>query len=59
MLNLDGAPQAREGDEVVLIGKQGAEQITAEEVAQRWGTNNYDAVCGIGARVGRVYQDRG
>ncbi len=55
MLLLDNVPQARPGDEVVIVGSQGDECITAEEVAERWGTNNYEVVCGIGARVPRVY----
>lgn len=55
MLQLDSVPQARAGDEVVLIGAQGEEQITAEEVARRWGTINYEVTCGIAARVNRLY----
>lgn len=55
MLNLDALPDARQGDEVVLIGRQGEGWISAEEVARRWATNNYEVVCGIGARVPRVY----
>jgi alanine racemase len=41
------------GDEVVLIGRQGDEQITAEQVADRLGTIGYEVVCAIGARVPR------
>jgi len=43
------------GDEVVLIGGQGAEQIRAEEWADRLDTIGYEIVCGIGARVPRRY----
>ena len=43
------------GDEVVLIGAQGDERITAEEVAARVGTIAYEIVCGIGPRVPRRY----
>lgn len=43
------------GDEVVLIGRQGGEQILADEWAERTGTINYEIVCGIGPRVPRVY----
>jgi alanine racemase len=43
------------GDEVVLIGRQGREEITAEEVARWQGTINYEVVCSIGRRVPRVY----
>jgi alanine racemase len=41
------------GDEVVLIGRQGAEEITAEEWAERLGTIAYEVLCGIGPRVPR------
>jgi alanine racemase len=43
------------GDEVVLIGRQGAENITAEEWAARCDTISYEIVCGISARVPRRY----
>lgn len=43
------------GDEVVLIGKQGAEELRAEHVAERMGTNNYEVVTTISARVERRY----
>jgi alanine racemase len=43
------------GDEVVLIGRQGAEEITAQEWADRLDTIAYEVVCGIGPRVPRVY----
>lgn len=41
------------GDEVVLLGTQGEEQITAEEVADRWGTINYEVTSSILPRVRR------
>lgn len=41
------------GDEVVLIGRQGAEEIRAEEWADRLGTIGYEIVCGMSARLGR------
>lgn len=54
MISLEHVPEANTGDEVVLLGKQGEEQITAEEIAARWGTINYEVTCGIGARVPRL-----
>jgi alanine racemase len=42
-------------DEVVLIGAQGSEEITATEIAERTGTINYEVVCSIGPRVPRRY----
>ena len=43
------------GDEVVLIGRQGDEEITAASWARAMGTIAYTIVCGIGPRVPRVY----
>ncbi len=43
------------GDEVVLIGRQGTELLTAEDWAAPLGTISYEIVCGIGPRVPRVY----
>jgi len=55
MLQLDGVPDCQAGDEVVIIGKQGNQRISAEDVAHQWNTINYEVVCGIGARVPRLY----
>lgn len=47
-------PDVQPGDEAVLLGRQGDEAISAEELAAKWQTINYDVVCGAAARVGRV-----
>jgi alanine racemase len=44
----------KQGDEVILIGRQGDRHITAEEAAVRVGTNNYDIVSRILPRVPRI-----
>jgi alanine racemase len=49
----DVAPVAV-GDEVVLIGGQGAEEVTAEEWADLLGTISYEVLCDIGPRVPRL-----
>lgn len=54
MINISQIDDVKIGDEVVLIGKQGKEEITAEEVAGRLGTSNYELVSTILARVPRV-----
>ena len=54
MIDVTAIPAARLGDEVVLIGQQGEDQITAEDVAERLGTINYEVVSEILARVPRV-----
>jgi len=53
MIDVSHIAGVRQGDEVVLIGSQGDDRITAEEVAARLGTINYEAVSAILARVPR------
>jgi alanine racemase len=43
------------GDEVVLLGRDGSDEITAEEWADRLGTINYEIVCDFGPRLPRRY----
>ena len=43
------------GEPAVLIGSQGGERITAEEMARRIGTINYEVTCGLSPRVIRRY----
>lgn len=45
------------GDEVVLLGRQGDEYISPEELAGHIGTINYEIITTIGERVKRVYTD--
>jgi Alr-MurF fusion protein len=52
-INVTHIPDVTIGDEVVLLGKQGENQITAEEVARWLGTNNYEVVCNVLARIPR------
>ncbi len=47
------------GEQAVLIGRQGEERITAEDLARRLGTINYEITCGLGARVCRRYHRDG
>jgi alanine racemase len=54
MVDVSHIPQTRVGDEVVLIGRQGNATLTAEQVAERLGTINYEVVAEILARVPRV-----
>jgi alanine racemase len=53
-INVSHIPNVRQGDEVVLLGRQGNETITAEEVAANLGTINYEVVSELMARVPRV-----
>lgn len=54
MIDVSHLPHTRVGDEVVLIGRQGRAMLSAEQVAQRLGTSNYEVVSAILARVPRV-----
>lgn len=48
--------QVEAGDEVVLLGRQGQNEITAEEWADWLGTINYEVVCNFGPRLPRRYR---
>jgi alanine racemase len=51
-----GSPDAvRCGDGAIVIGADGAERVTAEELARRIDTISYEIVCGISSRVPRAY----
>jgi alanine racemase len=45
------------GDEVILLGRQGDETITAQDWADRLDTIAYEVVCGISPRVPRTYRE--
>lgn len=51
-----GNTNVKIGDEVVLIGKQGRQEISVDEIAAQADTINYEIVCGIGKRVPRIYK---
>ena len=53
-INVTHISNVRQGDEVVLIGRQGTDAITAEEVADWLGTINYEVVSELLARIPRV-----
>jgi alanine racemase len=52
-----GDDQIEPGDEVVLLGRQGDEEITAEELAGIGDTLNYEIVCGISTRIPREHRE--
>ncbi len=54
MMQLESVPEASVGDEVVLLGSQGDMTISAEQLADRWDTINYEVTCGISQRVPRL-----
>ena len=44
-------------DEVVVLGRQGKEEITADELADLADTINYEIVCSLGNRLPRAYKN--
>ncbi|HEX5175426.1 MAG TPA: alanine racemase [Chthoniobacteraceae bacterium] len=57
LVDVSAVPGVKLGDEAVLIGKQGGEEILVAEVAERAGTIAWEILTGIGSRVRRVYSD--
>lgn len=55
MVDVTGLSHVSIGDTVTLIGRDGEEEITADELAAIEGTINYEVVCGLSKRVPRVY----
>lgn len=51
-----GDDEVSVGDEVVMMGSQGDEEITAQEIASALDTIPYEIVCGVSARVPRLYK---
>jgi alanine racemase len=58
MLNLGPETDVQVGDQVVLIGKSGSEEITCQEWAEKLNTITYEVTCQINSRVTRVYEDQ-
>ena len=58
-LDVTDLPDAAVGDEVVLLGVQGEDELSAEELAAKLGTISYEVLCNVSARVPRVYLDGG
>lgn len=54
MVDVGDSKDIRVGDDVTLIGKDGKEEITVWEIAKKVGTNHYEVLCMIAARVPRV-----
>ena len=57
MMDVSDVPEAKSGDIVTMIGRDGDEIITADDLAQVYGTIGYEVVCGISKRVPRIYID--
>jgi alanine racemase len=58
-VDLGPEPAIREGEPATIIGRDGPERQTAEDLARRIGTINYEVLTGITRRVPRVYHRDG
>jgi alanine racemase len=56
MIEVPRGVELARGDEVVIIGEQGGERVTTEELADAAGTINYEMTCSLGMRLERVYR---
>ncbi len=59
MVDVSSIPQAKEGDRVVLLGEDGGERISAEQLGEMSGRFHYELVCDIGKRIPRLYRRDG
>lgn len=59
MVDLSELPQVTEGEQVVLLGQSGGEEITAQELGRLSGRFNYELVCDLSPRVPRIYLHEG
>ncbi|PKN51347.1 MAG: alanine racemase [Deltaproteobacteria bacterium HGW-Deltaproteobacteria-13] len=58
-IDVTGVPGCRVGDEVVLLGRQGKEYISANEIAAKAKTISYEVLCALGKRAPRVFLQKG
>ena len=55
MIDVTMIPSVAVGDEVVLIGQQANERITADDLAEWTGTISYEVLCAISPHIQRLY----
>jgi alanine racemase len=55
MIDVTDIPGAAIGDEAVVMGAQGENLVSAEEIGEKTGTLNYEVLCGFGQRLPKVY----
>ena len=59
MVDVTKVPEVKQGDVVTLLGTDGEESITAEELGILSGSFHYEVVCDVGKRIPRVYYKDG
>jgi hypothetical protein len=58
-LDVSNIPSVQIGDEVVMLGRQETEEISADELAAKTGTISYEILCALGKRAPRIFRQRG
>lgn len=56
MVDVGHIPGVSPGDEAVLLGRQGGDVVSADELASLLGTINYEVICKVSCRVPRLYK---
>jgi alanine racemase len=56
-IDITAVPELQRGDPVLLLGSEGGVSIDAQQIARQAGTISYSVLCGIHARVKRIYVD--
>ncbi len=59
MVDVTHIPEASEGDTVTLVGRDGGEEVSMEEIGDLSGRFNYEFACDLGKRIPRVYRKGG
>lgn len=59
MIDVTEVPEVKRGDTVILMGREGKEWITAEEIGALSHSFHYEMVCNVGKRIPRVYYKKG
>ena len=55
MIDVTAVPDVKVGDEVIVMGSDGVNSITADDIAHATGTINYEITCAFGQRLPKVY----
>lgn len=55
MVDVTDVPDVKVGDEVIIMGTDGKNSITADDIAHATGTINYEITCALGQRLPKVY----
>jgi alanine racemase len=57
MVDVSAVPNVKVGDEVIVMGSDGVNSVTADDIANATGTINYEICCAFGQRLPKVYVD--